>query len=121
MLFLFTREVIKKILKNYRPISLLPFRGSFLEKLKFSGMCKFFMENDLISSNQSGDKPGGPSVNQLLFIAHEIFKSLSCGYDVRCIVLDNSKAFDKIKQNGVVFKLEHIDISGNLLKILQDY
>ena len=84
-------------------------------------MCKFFMENDLISSNQSGDKPRGPSVNQLLSIAHEIFKSLSCGYDVGCIFLDNSKAFDKIKQNGVVFKLEQIDISGNLLKILQNY
>lgn len=47
------------------------------------------MENDIISSNQSGYKPEGLSINQLLSIAHEIQKSLDCGYDVKGGFFDN--------------------------------
>ena len=61
-----------KILKNYRPVFLLFICGNFFEKLIFNGLFRFFMENDLISSNQSGYKPGGSCINQLLCIAHEI-------------------------------------------------
>ena len=64
------------------------------------------MEYDLISSNQSGYKPGGLCINQLLFIANEVYKSLDCGYDVRGVFIENLKAVDKIQHNVVVFKSE---------------
>ena len=48
----------KQILKSYRPVSLLLISGKILERLMFNGMFKFFTENELISSNQSGFKPG---------------------------------------------------------------
>ena len=51
----------------------------------------FFMKNDLISSNQSGYKPGGSSINQLLCIAHEIYKYLDRGYDIRDVFLEIRK------------------------------
>ena len=57
-----------KILINYRPVSLLPVCGNFSKKLMFNGMFKFFMENDLISSNQSGYKRGNSCINQCLSI-----------------------------------------------------
>ena len=57
-----------KKLKNYRPV---PICENFFVKLTFSVMLKFFMENDLITSNQSGYKPGCSFTNQLLFMAHE--------------------------------------------------
>ena len=50
----------KQYLKNYRPISLLPIRGKIFEKLIFNEMLKFFIENELISPNQSGYKPVTP-------------------------------------------------------------
>ena len=58
----------KQILKNYRLISLLPVCGKIFEKLIFNKMFKFFIENDLISPNQSGFKPGDSCINQLLSI-----------------------------------------------------
>ena len=79
------------------------------------------MENDLISSNQSGYKPNGSSINQLLPIPHEIYKFVHCDYGVSDVFLDNSKAFDKIQLNGVVFKLKHGVMSSKLRMILQDY
>ena len=59
---------VYKKLKIYRPV---PIRENFFAKLTFSVMLKFFIENDLISSNQSGYNPRGLFTNQLLFIAHE--------------------------------------------------
>ena len=111
----------KQILKNYRPISLLPVCGKIFEKLIFNEMFKFFIENDLISPNQSGFKPGDSCINQLLSITHDIYKSFDCGYEVRSIFLDISKAFDKVWHDGIIFKLEQNGISGKLHKLLHDF
>ena len=59
-------------------------------------MYEFFTENNLISPNQSSFKPGDPCINQLLFITHEIYKSFDDGLEIRGILLDVSKAFDKV-------------------------
>ena len=84
-------------------------------------MFEFFMEYNLISSNQSGYKPGGSCTNQLLFIADEVYKSLDCGYDVRGVFIENPKAVDKIQHNVVVFKSEQNGVSESLRIFLQDY
>ena len=111
----------KQILKNYRPISLLPVCGKIFEKLIFNEMFKFFIENDLISPNQSGFKPGDSCINQLLSITHDICKSFDCGYEVRDVFLDVSKAFDKVWHDGIILKLEQNGISGKLHKLLHDF
>ena len=43
----------KQILKKYRPISLLPIAGKIFERLLYDRMFQFFIENNLISKNQS--------------------------------------------------------------------
>ena len=43
----------KQTVKKYRPVSLLPICGNILEKSFFNEMFIFFLENKLISSNQS--------------------------------------------------------------------
>ena len=63
----------KQCLKNYRPVSLLPICGKILERLIFNEMFRFLIENNLISSNQFGFKPGDSCVNQLLSVTHEIY------------------------------------------------
>ena len=75
----------KQILKNYRPISLLLMCGKIFQKLIFKEIFKYFIENDSISPNQSGFKPGDSCINQLLSIAHDIYKSFDYGYEVRTI------------------------------------
>ena len=111
----------KQCLKNYRPISLLPICGKIFEKLIFNEMFKFFIENELISPNQSGFKPGDSCINQLLAITHEIYKSFDDGFEVRGVFLDISKAFDKVWHDGLIFKLEQNGISDNLLNLLCDF
>ena len=61
----------KQLIKNYRPISLLPVCGKILERLIYNKMFEFFTENELISQNQSGFKPGDSCISQLLCISHD--------------------------------------------------
>ena len=68
------------------------------ERLIYNSLFKFFIANELISSNQSGFKPGDSCINQLLSITHEIYKSFDDGYEVRGVFLDISKVFDKVWQ-----------------------
>ena len=58
-------------------------------------MFEFFTENNLISDNKSGFKPGDSYVNQLLSITHEIYQPFDDNLEVRVVVVDISKAFDR--------------------------
>ena len=87
----------------------------------FNEIFNFFIENKLISSNQSGFKPGDSCINQLLSITHEIYKSFDVRLEVRSVFLDISKAFDKVWHDGIIYKLTQNGISGNLLNLLEDF
>ena len=84
-------------------------------------MYSFFIENDLISPNQSGFKQGDSPINQLLSITHDIYQSLDQGYEVRGVFLDNSKTFGKVWHRDLTHKLEQNTIGRPLLKILTDF
>ena len=84
-------------------------------------MFEFFIQNNLITPNQSGFKTGDSCINQLISITHEICKSFDDGYEVRGVFLDISKAFDKVWHQGLHYKLRQNGISGKLLNILTDF
>ena len=100
---------------------MLPICGKILERLIFSEISRFLIENNFISSNQSGFNPGDSCINQLLSITHEICKSFDDGFEVRGVFLDISKAFDKVWHKGIIFKLQQNGISGKLLRVLSDF
>ena len=84
-------------------------------------MFEFFIQNNLITPNQSGFKTGDSCINQLISITHEIYKSFDDGYEVRGVFFDMSKAFDKVWHQGLHYKLRQNGISGELLNILTDF
>ena len=66
----------KQVLKNYRPVSLLPVCGKVFERLIFNEIFSFLLENNLVSPNQSGFKPGDSCINQLLPLHMKSFNHL---------------------------------------------
>ena len=52
--------------------------------------------------NQSGFKPSDSCIYQLLSITHEINKSLEDGLDIRAVVSDISKGFNKVWHKGFI-------------------
>ena len=109
----------KQLLKNYRPISLLPIFGKNFERIIYNNIFEYLTTNKLISDNQSGFKPGDSCINQLLSITHEIYHSLDNGLEVRGVFLDISKAFDKVWHEGLILKLNQYGISENLLCLIK--
>ena len=88
----------KQLVKNYRPISLLPiFRKNF-EKIIFNKIYYFVMEENLLNPNQSGFRASDSCINQILVITHEILEAFDCNppLEVRSVFLDISKAFHKV-------------------------
>ena len=94
-------------------MSLLPICEKILKRLLFNEMFKFFIENKLILSNQSGFKPDDSYINQLLSTTHETCECFDVGLEVRSVLLDISKAFDKVWHDGNIYKLTQNEISGN--------
>ena len=113
----------KQLIKNYRPISLLPICGKIFEKIIFNSLYAYLHTNNLTTKNQSGFRPGDSTTNQLLYLLDEIHQAFDSteSREVRAVFLDISKAFDKVWHEGLIFKLEQNGVSGNILKLFQNY
>ena len=113
----------KQLIRNYRPISLLPICGKIFEKIVFNNLYSYLNVNNLITKNQSGFRPGDSTTNQLLYLVNEIHKAFEDpkSLEVRAVFLDISKAFDKVWHDGLIFKLKQNGVSGTLLKLLENY
>ena len=69
---------------------MLPVAGKIYETILYNNTYEFFTEYNLMSPNQSGFKPDDSCINQLLSIAHEIYKSFDDGLEVRGRFQENS-------------------------------
>ena len=112
-----------QLIKNYRPISLLPICGKYFEKFIFNNLYNYLNTNNLITKHQSGFRPGNSMTNRLLYLVKEIHKAFDDpkSLEVRAVFLDISKAFDKVWHDGLLFKLNQNGISGSLVKLFENY
>ena len=62
----------KQVLKNYRPVPLLPVCGKIFEKLIFNASYSFFEDHKLLNPCQSGFSKNNSCINQLVSITHKI-------------------------------------------------
>jgi len=106
---------------NYRPVSILPIASKILERIVFKHVYNFFFEQKLLTSHQSGFKPNDSTVNQLAYLYHTFCEALDKKMDVRMIFCDISKAFDRVWHAGIIYKLQCLGITGNLLEFFKDY
>ena len=113
----------KKIVDNYRPVSLLRIFEKILEKLLLNSIMDFLEENNLLNCNQSGFRSNDSCESQLLSIVHNIYLSFDCYplLEVRGIFLDISKASDRVWHEGLLYKIQSTGISSTPLKLIKSY
>ena len=113
----------KNILKNYRPISLLPVCGKIFEKCIYNSLYSYLESNDILSKSQSGFRKGDSCISQLLAITHEIYSNFDAypSLETRGVFLDISKAFDRVWHEGLLYKLKSYGISGPLLILIKSF
>ena len=86
-------------------------------------MYRDFADNQFLTPNQSGFRPGDSTISQLLYITHQIYTAFEDfpSREAGAVFLDISKAFDKVWHDSLVFKLKTYDISGHLLVLIELY
>ena len=65
----------KQIIKNYRPMSLVPICSEILEKIIFNSLFKYLGDNKLLNCHQADFRHGDPCMHQLLSMTQKIHKS----------------------------------------------
>ena len=77
----------------------------------------------MLTPHQSGFRPNDSCVYQLISIVHNIYPYLDHNPSLEIIgnFLDISKAFHKVWSEGLLYKLESLGISGNLLNLFRSF
>ena len=107
--------------ENYRPVSLLSNVGKLMERVVFNHLYKHCMDNKILTPHNSGFKKGDSTINQLMHLIHNIYQSLDNDEDICAVFLDASRAFDRIWHDGLLYKLRHIGINGDILAWIKSY
>ena len=111
------------MLKNCRPISLLPIFSKIFERVIFNSLFNHFISNKLSTPSESGFLPRDSCLAQLLTVIHEIQTSFDSNppADVRGVFLDISNAFDKVWYKGLLYKIKSYGVEIELLSLLECY
>ena len=110
-----------KLLKNYRPISLLPTISKVVEKIIFIQLSTYFNENKLIFDNQYGFRPKHSTEYAALELVDRIITQMDKKEVPINIFLDLSKAFDTIDHTVLLAKLRYYGIHDTALLLLKSY
>ena len=98
----------KNLLKNYRPISNLPFLSKILEKVVLHKLLSHLQENNLNNPFQSAYRAGHSTETVLLRIVNDILSALDNDNIFVLLLLDLSAAFDTIDHQILLSRLNSV-------------
>ena len=106
---------------NYRPISFTCTACKLLEHIVTSHIMAHFEEHDVLCPEQHGFRRGRSCETQLLGYVDETTEALERGCQVDTVVLDFSKAFDKVSHALLVHKLKRYRVGGLTGAWIEDF
>ena len=111
----------KKIVSNYRPISVVHYASKILEKLIQNRLHSFLHRFNIISENQFGFRRGKSTQDALIKLVDYFYDSLESKEFSAAIFVDYQKAFDTVNHHILLQKLEAYGIRGMALKLFESY
>ena len=106
---------------NYRPISLLSFINEIFEKLVYFQIYTYLTKLDFFCTNQYGFRANHNTELALLSLTDRIYKAIDQKQYVVLLSIDLRKAFDVIRHDLLLGKLENIGFKDNVLKLFSSY
>ena len=107
---------------NYsRPVSITSICSKLIEDIIFSNVMDHYENNNVLVDVQHGFRPGRSCETQLLITAQDLSKSLDNKEQVDAVVLDFSKAFDRVPHSRLMLKFQHYGINGCLLDWINNF
>ncbi len=106
---------------NYRPVSLTSIACKLLEHIIHSHIMKYFNINNILTDNQHSFRSKRSCESQLIITINDIAKGLEAGNQVDIVLLDFSKAFDKVPHQRLYHKLNYYGVRNNILSWITDF
>ena len=111
----------KKVIKNYRPISILPSFSKIIEKIVTFQLIHFFESRNLLTNSQFGFRRNRSTELACQSALKEVYSSLDSGMLSVGIFLDLAKAFDSLDRTILLKKLEFYGVRQSSLKWFISY
>jgi hypothetical protein len=106
---------------NYRPVSLTSICSKVLEHIIHSSIMDHFDDNNILTDYQHGFRKRRSCETQLLITIQDIALSLNNSQQVDVILLDFSKAFDKVAHERLLHKLDFYGVRGPTLQWIRNF
>ena len=101
--------------ENYRPLSMTCIPCKLQEHIMHSVMMGFLDTNRLLSDAQHGFRKARSCETQLITTIRDFANCLNKSSQVDAVLLDFSKAFDKVDHRLLLSKMEKLGIKGDIL------
>ena len=109
------KKGLKSDVNNYHPISLTSILSKCLEHIVVSHFMNHLETNNILAPRQHGFRKRRSTVSQLLLTCNDFATSLDKRSQVDGILLDFSKAFDKVTHKHLLYKLSYNGLRGHHL------
>ena len=106
---------------NYRPVSLTSIASKVMEHCIVSNLLDHLETHHLLYKHQHGFRRKLSTETQLLTFVHELVEEVKSGRQVDAVVLDFSKAFDKVSHCRLLHKLHYYGIQGKTNRWIQAF
>ena len=109
------------LVKNYRPISLLPVFSKVFEKCIADRILKFFHRFSIMSVSQFGFTRGLSTESALVKFIEYLYNVINSRHYSLSTLVDFRKAFDTVDHSILLKKFYHYGIRGPALHIMESY
>ena len=106
---------------NYRPISLTSFLCKMLEHVVTTSIDSHMDKYNLLYDLQHGFRSKRSWETQLVTLIEDLMRNSIAGNQIDLVLLDFSKAFDKVSHQKLLLKLHRYGIRGPTLKWIQAF
>lgn len=111
----------RRLIKNYRPISLLTTFSKILERCIQKRFVKYLDENNILGKTQFGFRQGKSTTDAILELVEGVYPALDAGDKVGGAFLDLSSAFDTVDHSRMIETLSRVGVRGKYLELFKNY